>query len=96
MVLRELHELKSDISIAGSRRKLAESDTEKMLIRFPLTRQSKKTLVTAYVEVDFINDNNMQIDRFWLHRFAEFKSERSRFNKRDSSKRKGVRSLNTI
>jgi hypothetical protein len=79
MVARHVLQFNSDKAMKRDQPEPTESDVGKKLIRFCRARRSEKTLLTVRDAIDFMNDNDLQINRFWVLRFAEGRSETLRF-----------------
>jgi hypothetical protein len=64
-----LQYLGSEKSIVRSGPIAAESDREQSLVQYCFSRQAENDPVTIQDRIDFMNQNGLQIDRFWVYRF---------------------------
>jgi hypothetical protein len=76
MIPWHLNSTNSENPTANGRLNAIDSDKEKKPIQFCLVRQSEKNLVTVQDAIDFLHDNRVQVDRFWIRRFVERNSQR--------------------
>jgi hypothetical protein len=70
-----LHHADSENPTARGRSKAVDSDNEEKLRAFCLVRQSERNPVTFQDAIDFMHDNRVQVDRFWVRRFPERNGE---------------------
>jgi hypothetical protein len=75
MISRYLQYIGSEKPIARSRPIAAESDGEQRLVQCCLPRQAENDPVTIQDAIDFMNQNGLQIDRFWVYRFIKRNGE---------------------
>jgi hypothetical protein len=74
MIARCLHSANSENTSAHGRPKAIDSD-QKKLTQFSFVRQSEKNPVTIQDAIDFMHDNWVQVNRFWVRRFVERNTE---------------------
>jgi hypothetical protein len=66
MIARYLHSLESENSTAHRRPKGINFDHEEKFIQLCFARQSEKNSVTVQDPTDFMHDNQVQVNGFWV------------------------------
>jgi hypothetical protein len=79
MISRHLAPLNTDKPVSRGRPKVVGSNTGRQLIDFCLLQQSRKRPVTVEDAIQFMSENGVRVDRFWVRRFVERNSEKLAF-----------------